>query len=271
MFRNSTFPPFLLIWITHGIGGFGTTFVLPTVIYELGISDTAISQLMTMHMPLFSSYSSRWGTSATRSGSARGWAGMGLEAGQIIFYILLITVDNATAKYIFVVVATAATQSFFPIIWPERIRATSGTTSAGLAIGLTNGATQPMGIAGPQVYQLKFGPSYKVSYSTSIGLLTVTMAMIGLTWFLVHRQDKRAEAAAIVGEGESAGVRHGEDKASSRVVDRRVFDPQCLFHDVFTERAVGLVRGDAMLIACLNCVLDCELFPETAAPTCRLR
>lgn len=48
MFRNPTFVPFLIIWITHGIGGFGITFVLPTVIYELGISDTAISQLMTM-------------------------------------------------------------------------------------------------------------------------------------------------------------------------------------------------------------------------------
>lgn len=48
MFKNPTFVPFLVIWITHGIGGFGITFVLPTVIYELGISDTAISQLMTM-------------------------------------------------------------------------------------------------------------------------------------------------------------------------------------------------------------------------------
>lgn len=48
MFENPTFVPFLIIWITHGIGGFGITFVLPTVIYELGISDTAISQLMTM-------------------------------------------------------------------------------------------------------------------------------------------------------------------------------------------------------------------------------
>lgn len=48
-------------------------------------------------------------------------AGIGLEAGQILFYILLITVNNATAKYIFVVIATAATQSFFPIIWPGKL------------------------------------------------------------------------------------------------------------------------------------------------------
>jgi hypothetical protein len=48
LFKNSTFVPFLVIWITHGIGGWGISFVLPTVIYELGISDTAISQVMTM-------------------------------------------------------------------------------------------------------------------------------------------------------------------------------------------------------------------------------
>ncbi|KAL1846979.1 hypothetical protein Daus18300_014083 [Diaporthe australafricana] len=217
MFKNPTFVPFLLIWITHGIGGFGITFVLPTVIYELGISDTAISQLMTM--PAYAAVFLILLTLGylTHTKRLSPWvAGIGLEVGQIIFYILLITVDNATAKYIFAVVATAATQSFFPIIWPERIRATSGTTSAGLAIGITNGATQLMGTVGPQVYQPKFGPSYKVSYSTSIGLLTVTVAMIGLTWFLVHRQDKRAAAAAIVGDDAMAGVRHGEDKAKQQ-------------------------------------------------------
>lgn len=48
LFKNPTFIPFTLIWATHGIGGFGITFVLPTVIDDLGMSDTAISQLMTM-------------------------------------------------------------------------------------------------------------------------------------------------------------------------------------------------------------------------------
>jgi hypothetical protein len=48
LFKSSTFVPFLMIWITHGIGGWGISFVLPTVIYELGISNTAISQVMTM-------------------------------------------------------------------------------------------------------------------------------------------------------------------------------------------------------------------------------
>ncbi|EHL02300.1 putative Uncharacterized transporter [Glarea lozoyensis 74030] len=69
-------------------------------------------------------------------------AGLGLEAAQIVCYILLITIRNKEAKYIFVMIATAASQSFFPIIWPERIRAAHGTTTAGLAIGITNSMAQ---------------------------------------------------------------------------------------------------------------------------------
>lgn len=46
--EDPTLVPFLMIHILHGIGGRGISFVLPTVIYQLGISDTAISQLMTM-------------------------------------------------------------------------------------------------------------------------------------------------------------------------------------------------------------------------------
>lgn len=65
-------------------------------------------------------------------------AGIGVEVLQIICYILLITVKHKVAKYIFVMIATAASQSFFAIIWPERIRAARGTTTAGLAIGVTN-------------------------------------------------------------------------------------------------------------------------------------
>lgn len=48
LFRTPSFIPFSFIWITHGIGGWGISFVLPTVIYELGIQGSAASQLMTM-------------------------------------------------------------------------------------------------------------------------------------------------------------------------------------------------------------------------------
>lgn len=59
-----------------------------------------------------------------------------------------------------------------------------------------------MGIVGPQIYQPKFGPSYRVSYSASIGILCATVLSVFATWVFVAREDrKRLEAAS----GESGG------------------------------------------------------------------
>ncbi|CAL5867333.1 uncharacterized protein PFLUO_LOCUS1548 [Penicillium psychrofluorescens] len=146
-FKDPTFIPFTLIWIGHGIGGFGITFVLPTVIYELGMTDTAISQIMTMPPYTFNFIFLVTIAYFVHKGRLNSWvAALGIEALQILCYILLITVNDSVARYIFVMIATAASQSLFPIVWPERIRAAHGTTAAGMAIGMTNGAAQLMGI-----------------------------------------------------------------------------------------------------------------------------
>jgi hypothetical protein len=119
-------------------------------------------------------------------------AGLVVEVVQIICYILLITVKDPIAKYVFVMIATAASQSFFAIIWPERIRAAKGTTTAGLAIGITNASCQLMGIVGPQIYQAKFGPTYRVSYICSIALLSTCLGAVLTSWFFVARDDRTA-------------------------------------------------------------------------------
>lgn len=48
LFKDATFPTFTILWICHAIGGWGVSTVLPTVIYELGMTGTAVAQLMTM-------------------------------------------------------------------------------------------------------------------------------------------------------------------------------------------------------------------------------
>lgn len=142
---------------------------------------------------------------------------MGLEAFACICYIVLITVDVPIVKYIFVTLALSCSISIYPIIWPERIRAAHGTTAAALAIGLTNvslfvttlestglmfqqAAAQLQGIVGPQVYQPKFGPRYRVSFSCSIGLLAGAIASIAATWYLVARKDRSRQTEAALGE-----------------------------------------------------------------------
>ncbi|KAF1913240.1 major facilitator superfamily domain-containing protein [Ampelomyces quisqualis] len=195
LFRSPSFVPFLMIWITHGIGGWGISFVLPTVIYELGISNSAISQVMTMP-PFTLVFVILCGLAFfIHTKRLSPWvAGLSVEIVQIICYILLIAIKQPIAKYIFVMIATAASQSFFAIIWPERIRAARGTTTAGLAIGITNASCQLMGIVGPQIYQAKFGPTYRVSYICSVVLLSTCLCAVLTSWFFVARDDKqRAE------------------------------------------------------------------------------
>ncbi|KAF1946825.1 MFS general substrate transporter [Clathrospora elynae] len=198
LFKSPTFVPFLMIWITHGIGGWGISFVLPTAIYELETSNTAVSQIMTMP-PFTLVFVILCGLAFfihTRQPlHLSPWvAGLSVEIVQIICYILLINVKQPVAKYIFVMIATAASQSFFAIIWPERIRAARGTTTAGLAIGITNASCQLMGIVGPQIYRPKFGPTYRVSYICSIALLATCLGTVLTSWFFVMKDDKMRAA-----------------------------------------------------------------------------
>lgn len=53
---------------------------------------------------------------------------------------------------------------------------------------MTNAAAQLNGIVGPQVYQTKFGPGYRIPYAVSIALLGGAVASIGTTWWLVERK-----------------------------------------------------------------------------------
>ena len=46
LFKDPTVYTFATYWIAHGIGGFGINYALPTVVYELGFTTTAKSQLM---------------------------------------------------------------------------------------------------------------------------------------------------------------------------------------------------------------------------------
>ena len=66
-----------------------------------------------------------------------------------------------------------------------------------------------MGIVGPQIYQPKFGPTYRVSYSASIGILCATVLSVLATWFLVAREDRKrleADSGGSAGSDTEAGI-----------------------------------------------------------------
>lgn len=117
-----------------------------------------------------------------------------VESLALLCYVLLLVIHSPIAKYLIISIAVACSTCVYPVLWPERIRAAHGTTTAGLAIGMTNASAQLMGIVGPQVYQSRFGPEYRISYATSIGLLVGAVGMIAATWWLVSRKKRLQES-----------------------------------------------------------------------------
>ena len=185
---------FYLIWLTHAVGAKGVHTVLPTIIYELGLTNTADAQLMTMPCYVFGSAVLILIAWQIRRQRFQSWvAALALETFALICYIILMTVQAPIVRYIFVMLAMTSSIGLFPILWPERIRAAHGTTTAGLAIGLTNSASNMQGIVGPQIYQPKFGPRYRVSFSVSMALLVFDIVGIAVTWLAIKRRDARED------------------------------------------------------------------------------
>ncbi|KAF2706924.1 retrograde regulation protein 2 [Pleomassaria siparia CBS 279.74] len=197
MVRDPTLYTFALYWICHGIGGFGVGVALPTVIYQLGFTTTAKSQLMNIP-PYVSAFLllNTLGFMLQRKW-IRPWAtAVGIESTIIVCYIILLTVDNPVVRYLCLIVAVACAGCAYPVIWSERIRALEGTTASGIGIGLTNACAQFSGIVGPHVFSTVFGPRYRTSYAINLSVLVVGISSILTTWLLVVRKDRRTGYSA---------------------------------------------------------------------------
>ncbi|KAL4878078.1 major facilitator superfamily domain-containing protein [Aspergillus karnatakaensis] len=214
LFRSPTVYTFSVYWIGHGIGGFGVNYALPTVIYELGFTTTAYSQLMNIPPYVACFIFLNTVGHCLHKKWIRPWTtAVAIESTIIVCYIILITVPNSVVKYLALIVATACAGSAYPVIWPERIRALEGTTAAGIGIGLTNAMAQFSGICGPHVYNSRFGPTYRVSYIICLCFLLVAISGCLVSWLLVWRKDRRFAAKGSQGgesESEGEGVVQGQ-------------------------------------------------------------
>ncbi|KAL4914825.1 major facilitator superfamily domain-containing protein [Aspergillus aurantiobrunneus] len=213
LFSSPTVYTFSVYWIGHGIGGFGVHYALPMVIYELGFTSTANSQLMNIppYVACFV-FLNTLGHCLHKKWIRPWTTAVAIETTIIICYIILITVSNPIVKYIALIVATACAGSAYPVIWPERIRALEGTVAAGIGIGLTNAMAQFSGICGPHVYNSRFGPTYRVSYIICLSFLVVAISGILVSWLLVWRKDRRVAAQKASEESESEHTTVKSDK-----------------------------------------------------------
>lgn len=204
LLKEPTFYTFSLIWAIQGIGGFGVSNVLPTVIYELGFESTAITQLLVLPPSIL-------GFCLL---NILGWfihnrfiksfhTVFVLAVVEVICYAILMCINNSTAKYLMLCITTAIANSFYPLLWPERLRTLKGSTASGLAIGITNGVSLFSGIVTVQIYQPKFGPRYRISYACSVALCSAVAILVVITWWLLKR-DGLLETEGAMREEEEA-------------------------------------------------------------------
>ncbi|KAJ3843045.1 major facilitator superfamily domain-containing protein [Lentinula raphanica] len=186
IFRDPTFWTFSATWFCHAVGGFGLSYVLPTVIFELGFTTTALSNVLSMPPSLATFVLLNilgWLVQMRKWNPYR--VAVGLELINIICYTLLLTVNSTTIRYLALLISTATAGSVYPILWPNRVKAAHGTTAAAIAIGVTNALAQFSGILGPQVFLSVYGPTYRVSFIVCIGLLAGAVVFIALSGALL--------------------------------------------------------------------------------------
>ncbi|KAK0320701.1 hypothetical protein LTR82_008414 [Friedmanniomyces endolithicus] len=201
--QNSVFYLFILIWIGHAIGGYSVGMVLPTVLYDLKLESSNITQLLTLPPCALGIVIVLIIANRVRSKRVSPWVwAIIFEMLNCGCYIALMALRNTIAKYVIVCFALVCTGGVMPMLYPELIRTareislTSHPSTLGLSISITATFAHLAGIVGPQVYQSRFGPGYRTSFAVSLGLLAVTIAAMITCWTVIRRRDalKASEA-----------------------------------------------------------------------------
>lgn len=189
LLRTPHFYTYSFLWFCHSVGGWGISYVLPSIVSDLGTHTTAIAQLMTMPAAFITFFTITCFGFLVHRKYANGFVlSIGLETIQIVAYIVLITINSSAGKYAMVLIANGFGSSIFPILWPDRMRVVKGTSAVGLAIGITNAFASMSGLISTQFYQSKYAPDYHVSYEISIAFIGLAAIAIAITWWLVDRQ-----------------------------------------------------------------------------------
>ncbi|KAJ3858846.1 high-affinity nicotinic acid transporter [Lentinula novae-zelandiae] len=202
---NPTFWSFAGIWVGNALGNPTPSFVLPTVIFELGFTNSNISNVLTVPTSV-----AIFLTLVTCAIMVRKdiWnpfcvafirkdvpfdfklPNVDIHLVQIINLIccvILMTVKQPIVRYVFILIARSASNTVVNILWPSRVAALKGTTAVGLGIALSNVLSNIDGLIGPLIFSTVYGPSYHVSYSICAGILTVGIISIAVTGALVGR------------------------------------------------------------------------------------
>ncbi|KWU42302.1 MFS general substrate transporter [Rhodotorula sp. JG-1b] len=187
MFADPTFWLFSLFWACYAVGAWGISTVLPFVVKDLGITDSAGTQLLQIPpaatgvaMCLISAY-------LIRKLKISAFAvTLAIVAGVLVSYIVFITVDTPGIRYAAVCVISGSCTAAYACLWPRRVAALRGTSAAALGIGLNNAISQFSGILGPQLWRVDYGPRYLVSAKAATAMVGANFVLVIMLWYLME-------------------------------------------------------------------------------------
>ncbi|CUM63900.1 uncharacterized protein PRCAT00001488001 [Priceomyces carsonii] len=106
LLRDPTFYTYIGVWLFQGIGGWGISFVLPTIVYELGFTDTANTQLMQLPPTIFGFILLNVLGNLIHKRFLKSFpVAFTLSLIQLICYIVLATINNSVGKYVMLIIA----------------------------------------------------------------------------------------------------------------------------------------------------------------------
>ncbi|EXJ77436.1 hypothetical protein A1O3_09662 [Capronia epimyces CBS 606.96] len=179
---------FLVSQLCIAFGGLAIQWYLPTITTSLGFAKLPRNQLLNIPPPVLSVMGS---VSAyffmERAIVVRPAICLTIILGQIVSFILLLSLTNRIGIYIALIFGYGFYFMFFIPFWAWRSSTLRGSTGTAFSLALQSGIAQLGGIVSPQIFQSRYAHNrYKVPFGVCAGIVCLGFVANSFSWYLTR-------------------------------------------------------------------------------------
>jgi MFS family permease len=174
------------------LGTSGMTFWLPTIIQNWGITSSALSPLLNVPVSAVSiisgiSFSILVDKALVRPGV------LALVALSCTFvsFIVLTTITNKVALYIFIILATLASSADGSVLTSWLGQQLKGTSEVEFIFAFSNGVAQIARIISPQVWRSQYAPRYTVPFGVCLAFIGASLLLVIVIHIVTREKTNR--------------------------------------------------------------------------------
>ncbi|KAH8881405.1 retrograde regulation protein 2 [Thozetella sp. PMI_491] len=190
-FKDPKLWAFCLTQTLMNTGGFGLTWFLPTIVTNLGFTAPPNNILLLIPpaaATIITITIAAW--VLKRAWFPRPLVALTIVLFEVAVFAIFISTNSKGAIYFACVTGSALSNSFAIPFWSWRSSSLKGTTGTAFAFGLQSGIGQLGGVIGPQIFQSKYGPTYRVPYSVCTACIAGGFFGCWLCYYLTASLEK---------------------------------------------------------------------------------